>query len=201
MRGIAYCTLAGIVALGSIGAQAQVSGATAGEAAVVKRAAELREQPGETSRSLGALAVQTPVTRLPERRGAWVQVRTAQGASGWLHIFDITSAAAPGGGGGNTAAGALRGLTGFFGRNTGAGSSQVASTSTVGIRGLSAEDLANSQPNLLAVQQAEGLRQDAAQAQSFAAAASLQPRPLVALPEPPRPASPGTASQATPTTE
>lgn len=183
MRWVAYCTLAATSALG-LPAWGQTDGAS-GEAALVKRVAELRQQPGEGSPSLGALAAQTAVTRLPTRQGAWVQVRTAAGATGWLHIFDLTSAS---GASGNTAAGALRGLTGFFTRNTGAGSATTAATSTVGIRGLSAEDLARSQPDLAAVAQAETLRQDAGQAQAFASTAALTQRALVVLPEPPRPA-------------
>ena len=47
-----------------------------GEPAVVKRAAELRDTPSESGRSLATLPAQEPVTRLPERRGAWVQVQT-----------------------------------------------------------------------------------------------------------------------------
>jgi hypothetical protein len=186
MKRLAYCSLLFAVLAGPV---AHAQPATPGEAALVKRAAELREQPGESSRSLGPLPPQTAVTRLPERSGAWVQVRTAQGAQGWLHIFDLTTPNAPSQGG-STATGALRGLTGLFNRGTGAGSTATTSTSTVGIRGLGAEDLRNSQPNLAAVSQAESLRQDAGQAQSFANAAQLQQRPLVVLPEPPRPASP-----------
>lgn len=182
MKWIAYCTL--LVAAATTGmVHAQQP---AGEAAIVKRPADLREQPGEASKSLGAMAPQTAVTRLPERSGAWVQVRTAQGATGWMHIFDLTSANALSQGG-NSATGALRGLTGFFNRGTSAGSSATTSTSTVGIRGLGAEDIANAQPNLNAVGQAEGLRQDANQAQQFAGSAMLSARPMVVLPQPPRP--------------
>ncbi len=191
MKWIAYCTLLLAAAAPGI-VQAQQP---AGEAAIVKRAADLREQPGEASRSLGALTPQTPVTRLPERSGAWVRVTTAQGAAGWLHIFDLTSPNAPSQGG-STATGALRGLTGFFNRGTSAGTSATTSTSTVGIRGLGAEDIANAQPNLNAVSQAEGLRQDAAGAQQFAGTAMLSTKPLVVLPEPPKPRAPANANPA-----
>lgn len=191
MKWIAYCTLLLAAAAPGIG-QAQQP---AGEAAIVKRAADLREQPGEASRSLGALTPQTPVTRLPERAGAWVRVTTAQGASGWLHIFDLTSPNAPAQGG-NSATGALRGLTGFFGRGTSAGASATTATSTIGIRGLGAEDIANAQPNLNAVSQAEGLRQDANGAQQFAGTAMLSTKPLVVLPEPPKPRAPANANPA-----
>lgn len=161
--------------LGSALAHAQT------EAVLVKRAAELREAPGETSRSVAPLAARTPVTRSGARQGAWIQVRTAEGASGWVHMFDVapaSSAAAPSAG-----ANALRGLTSFFNKGSAQGGTTTA-TSTVGIRGLGAEDLARSQPNMAAVAQADTLRLDADQARQFASAAALSSRPVDALPDP-----------------
>lgn len=54
-----------------------------GESVHITRAVELRETPGEGSRSL---ATRTPVTRSGRRQGAWVQVYAADRASGWVHI-------------------------------------------------------------------------------------------------------------------
>ncbi len=161
--------------LGSALAHAQT------ESVLIKRAAELREAPGETSRSVTPLAARTPVTRSGARQGAWIQVRTAEGASGWVHMFDVASAssAAPPSAGAN----ALRGLTSFFNKGSAQGGATTA-TSTVGIRGLGAEDLARSQPNMAAVAQADTLRLDADQARQFASAAALRSRPVDALPEP-----------------
>ncbi len=178
--------VSGVLLLGAALAHAQT------EPLLVKRAAELREAPGEASRSLAALAARTPVTRSGARQGAWVQVRTAEGASGWVHMFDLGSAgsAAPSGAGAN----ALRGLTNFFNKGS-AQAGTVTATSTVGIRGLGAEDLARAQPNPTAVVLAEALRQDADQARRFALSAGLNSRvveslPVVAQPQP-QSASPG----------
>ena len=152
------------------------------EPLVVKRATELRSAPGDSAPSLGPLAAQSTVTRLTARQGPWMEVRTAQGTAGWLHMFDVGSAPSAGG---NVATGALRGITNFFNRSaTPAGGSAGGMTSTVGIRGLGAEDLARSQPNLAAVAQAEGLRQNDAQARSFAADAKLTAQAVEALPAP-----------------
>lgn len=148
---------------------------------LLKRATELREAPGENSRSLAALAVRTPLARSGARQGAWIQVRTAEGTSGWVHMFDVGSAAtteAPGAG-----ANALRGLSSFFNRGSAQGGAATA-TSTVGIRGLGAEDLARSQPNMAAVAQADTLRVDVDQARQFASGAALVSRPVEALPAP-----------------
>jgi uncharacterized protein YgiM (DUF1202 family) len=151
------------------------------EAVLVKRTTELREAPGETSRSVAPLAARTPVTRSGARQGAWIQVRTAEGAGGWVHMFDVapaSSAATP-----STGANALRGLTSFFNKGSAQGGATTA-TSTVGIRGLGAEDLARAQPNMAAVAQADTLRMDADQARQFASAAALRSRPVDALPDP-----------------
>lgn len=160
------------------------------EALLVKRAAELREAPGDSSRSLAALAARTPVTRSGARQGAWIQVRTAEGTSGWVHMFDVGSAA----GAAPVGASALRGLTSFFNKGSAQGGT-VTATSTVGIRGLGAEDLARAQPDPAAVVLAEDLRQNADQARQFAASAALSSREVEPLPVPvsvqPQTANPG----------
>jgi hypothetical protein len=181
------------VLLAAAGAMAQ--GTFQGEAAQTKRAAELREQPGETSRSLASLAPQSPVTRLGERRGAWVQVRSSAGATGWLHMFDVgpaggaasTTVSAPGG---NAATGALRSVTSLFNKGGTSYQPTTVSTSTIGIRGLGAEDLASAQPNMGAVSQMEQLRASEPQARDFAARAPLAPVNVEPLPAPARAAGP-----------
>jgi len=159
------------------------------DAAVIKRATELRQEPAESSASLGALAADTAVTRTSERKGSWVKVRTAQGATGWVHMFDVGAQAGTATAGSSTATSGLRSLGGLFG-----GGSSTTATATVGIRGLSAEDIANAQPNPAAVQQAEKLRVSADQAQRFASAAALRKQNVEPLPEPPRPAGTGSGA-------
>ncbi len=158
------------------------------DAMVTKRTSSLRESPTDQASTLAQLPAQTPLTRLPARQGAYVQVRTAQGASGWVHMFDLaapaeqSSLAA-------TATGALRGLSNLFGRGTAPASHSTAAT-TVGIRGLGAEDIANAQPNPAALAQMESQRQDASQARRFADSAALQVRQVEPLPVPAPPSPP-----------
>lgn len=161
-------------------------GAQAQEAAVVKRATQLRDTPADNGASVAPLEANTVVTRTNERKGAWTRVNTAQGATGWVHMFDLgpqSGSATPGNG---AATSGLRSLGGLFGGSSG---STTTATSTVGIRGLGAEDIANAQPNPAAVGQAEGLRVNADQARQFASAASLQPREVPALAQPTLPTS------------
>ncbi len=97
-------------------------------------------------------------------------------------------------GSGNAVTGVLRGVTSLFNRGA-AGTPSTLPTSTIGIRGLGAEDIANAQPNPAAVSQMEALRLDEAQARSFAAQAALTPVAVEPLPAPAR-ASAGTSDAA-----
>ncbi|MET0310953.1 MAG: SH3 domain-containing protein [Burkholderiaceae bacterium] len=174
-------------ACAALGFAAAVQAQPQGEPVIVKRPADLRESPSAGARSLASLAVQTPLTRMPERNGPWVPVRTAQGQQGWVHMFDVAVAGGAAASGGNSATGALRSITGFFNRNN--APQQQLATSTVGIRGLGAADLAGSQPNLTAVTLAEGLRVDAGAARQFASGAQLQSFNVEPLPVPAPPAA------------
>lgn len=156
------------------------------EAAVIKRATQLRDAPSDGGASVAPLDANTVVTRTNERKGPWTKVSTQQGASGWVHMFDLgpqSGAATPSN---NAATSGLRGLGGLFG---GTGGSTTTATSTVGIRGLGAEDIANAQPDPAAVGRVEGLRVNADQARQFASSASLQSREVPALAQPALPTS------------
>lgn len=177
------CALLMTLAGGAVPVGAQ---APAQEPVTVKRVAALRDTPSEAGRTLVTLPAQTVLTRLPERQGAWMQVRTAQGETGWVHMFDIGSASS-GSTGSSMASGALRTLSNLFNKGGTQAPATQTPTSTLGIRGLGAQDLANAQPNPAAVARAETLRLDAAQAQKFAADAALVPQAVDALPVPPAP--------------
>ena len=157
--------------------------AQAQDTAVVKRATQLRDSPAESGASVAPLEANTPVTRSSERKGPWTKVSTPQGATGWVHMFDLgpPSGSASAGGGSNTATSGMRGLGNLFGGSSGP---TTTATSTVGIRGLGAEDIAKAQPNPAAVSQAEGLRVNADQARQFAGNAALQARTVPPLAEP-----------------
>ena len=175
-----------------------VSGLIIGQSALaqsgtvtVRRDAQLRDAPADSASILASLPVQSQLTRLANRRGPWIEVRTAQGQTGWVHLFDVGTV--PAAQGGNIATGALRGLTGLFGGGNTLAPSARTATATVGIRGLGAEEIVNAQPNPTAVTLVETLRLDAAQAQQFAAAAGLAPQAVAPLPVPPPPVNPAAA--------
>ena len=156
------------------------------EAAQLRRATDLRERPEAASRALATLPAESAVTRLPGRQGPWVQVRTAQGQAGWVHLFDLGGPQS-GGTAGGTASGALRSVTSLFSREGPA----TTATSASGIRGLEAEDLARAQPDARAVAGMEALRQSEAQARDYARSVAWQPVAVAPLLPPPRPSPPG----------
>ncbi|MFN3376496.1 MAG: SH3 domain-containing protein [Burkholderiaceae bacterium] len=168
-------------ACGGLAAQAQAQ-----DTAVLKRATELRDAPSDTAPSVAPLPAQSGVTRTPERKGAWVKVRTPQGASGWVHMFDLSPASGSAAGSGSAATSVARGLGSLLGGSAGQTST---ATSTAGIRGLGAEDIANAQPNPAAVGRAEALRAGPEEARRFAGGAALRSRDVPQLAEPPRPAA------------
>lgn len=179
-----WCNFAlAMVVFGSAAALAQTDGVS------TKRTSALRDGPGDAARTVVSVPADTPLTRLPRRQGAWVEVRLANGTSGWIHMFDLGAAKSPSGGT-DTAAGALRGLSQLFGGIQPA--KTTVATHTIGIRGLGAEDIAQAQPNLQALKVVESYRQDAAQAQRFAASVGLQTHDVLPLPVPelPRPGTP-----------
>ena len=154
----------------------------AGEPLVTKRVASLRDEPNDNARSLRALPVQSQLMRLGDKQGPWMKVRTDDGAQGWVHMFDVTLAATASSTG-SAGAGVLRSVTSFFNRGSAVPRNSNVATSTVGIRGLNAQDIANATPNPQALQQAESFRLDAAQAGQFASVARLSRQSVAALPQ------------------
>lgn len=164
-------------------AQAQQS-----ETLYVKRASDLRQGPTDTTAVVVALPAQSAVARLTERVGPWMKVKTEAGQTGWIHMFDVGTVPVQSTAG-STASGALRGLTNFF-KGGGSSGATTTATSTVGIRGLGAEDIANAQPNLDALKKIEAARVDAAGAKRFATESQLAARAVDPLPTPEPPAPP-----------
>lgn len=148
------------------------------EAFTVKRDVELRTTPQANAPST-RLPANTTVTRLEERQGPFRRVRTQDGKTGWLHMFDLQGNAPVAAAGSTPGSGALRALGQAFSPSP-APSSTVA-TSTVGIRGLDADDLANATPNLAAVNAAGQFKVSEAQARQFAQRAGLKPRQVADL--------------------
>lgn len=175
-----------ILLLSVVALSATLANAQTDNTIQTKRAAELRQSPDEKSATVASLPPQTQLTKTTLRVGPWIQVKTADAKTGWVHMFDVSATGGAQAPTSNAATGALRGLTNFFSGGTSQRQTTTA-TSTVGIRGLGAEDIANATPNLDALSKAEALRQDATQAKRFASDAPLATRQVDNLPEPEAP--------------
>ena len=105
-----------------------------------------------------------------------------------MHLFDLgpASASASGDSGSSLVSGALRGVGSLFGG--GNGSRRSTTSTTAGIRGLGAEDLAQAQPDPAAVRRMEALRRSDADVRSFAERADWHAAPVDPLPTPAAPA-------------
>ncbi len=171
---------AGICIAFSASLWAQTTPAPASAPLIVKRDAPLYKTATEQSEALTQLAAQTRVTAQGQRQGAWVQVKTEQGISGWLRLFQLGQL--PSHTTGNQGDGWIRGFGTWWGTPTAPRNPSIVATTTIGIRGLEASDIAKAHPDPVAVTQAEGQRVDAAQAQHFAQRNGLQSRQVADLP-------------------
>lgn len=147
--------------------------AVAQEVVNTNRATDMRAAPDDTAVVVQMLAPQTKVQVL-ERRGAWTRVKglSADAASGWVRMMHlrgevIVEQAAP-----QRGSGVMGGLNRFFG-----GSQQTAApraqSATLGIRGLSPEELQAAAPNPQALAKMRGFAATKDEAAAFAKTANL----------------------------
>src|SRR5687768_4415383 len=130
--------------------------------AFTNRATDLKEQGAPESRTLASLPESTEVKVLA-RGGAWTRVE-AGGKAGWVRVFHLrfpTTATTESLSGG----GFLSGITSAIG---GRPKGQQAGIQTVGVRGLSPEELKNAAPNPEALAKAQSYRADKPTAERFA---------------------------------
>jgi hypothetical protein len=146
---------------------ALATAAFAQEQAVTKRATELREKPAADAKTLATLPEKTPLKVLA-RSGGWTQVEAGT-SKGWVNVFHVsfpstvTSSSSSGGG--------LSSLTSALG--FGKPRQEQAKMATIGVRGLSEEELKNASPNPEALKKMQSFRADKNAAASFARDAKL----------------------------
>ena len=129
--------------------------------AFTNRATDLKEQGSAESRTLGNLAANTEVKVLA-RGGGWTRV-DAGGKTGWVSAFHLrfpASTATESSGGGF--------LGGLSSAISGKPRSTQAGIQTVGVRGLSPEELKNASPDGEALKRMNGYRADKPAAERFA---------------------------------
>lgn len=139
----------------------------------------LREVPLRAEPSLSASPVATVAKgdtgEALERSGIWVQVRTAAG-TGWVFSFNLRF--------GNRAAGSGTSGVGALGSRIVSAQPRTQVVSTIGIRGLSAEELRNARFSQGELQRLAGYAATPEEAETRAREAGLQPARLDYLEEP-----------------
>jgi uncharacterized protein YgiM (DUF1202 family) len=156
-----------------------LAGAAHAETALTTRSTELQSQPQSDAATVATLTENTKVEVLT-RKGAWSQVKTASGQTGWVRMLTLkpegAAQQAPAASGSNPI-GALGGLLT-------AGRTSNTATVTTGVRGLSEEDLQNAQANPAEVEKMQRYSADKPSAQAFAQRSKLTPVAVDYLPEP-----------------
>lgn len=142
-------------------------GSVLAEPAITTRSTELKAQPASDAATLATLPEKEKIETI-KRQGAWVQVKSADGKTGWLRMLSLRL-------GNNESQKTTSGLGSLlgFGRNNTTGG-----TVTTGVRGLSEEDLENAKPNPAELEKMEKFSVNKAQAKRFAASAKLQSQDL-----------------------
>ncbi|MBW7859765.1 MAG: SH3 domain-containing protein [Rhodocyclaceae bacterium] len=130
----------------------------------ILRNSELREKPFLDAPKTGELQAQTEVEMLA-REGGWIQVKSADGKTGWVRLLNVQPA------GSGSGSGFLSGLA-TLGSVAATGS--TGTTATTGAKGISREDLANAQPNPKELEALEKLASSEASGRKHASASRLR---------------------------
>jgi len=138
--------------------------AGADEPATTSRATDLKDQGHADARTLASLPEGTPV-KVTQRAGGWAKVE-ANGKSGWVRVFHLRFATTAE----TTSSGGVGGMFSSLGSALGGSrqTSQKTTIATVGIRGLSPEDLKNASPDAEALKRVQSYRADRNAAERFA---------------------------------
>lgn len=155
------------------------AGAAQAETALTSRTTQLQEQAQSDAATLASLPEDTRVEVLG-RKGAWSQVKSASGQTGWVRMMNLK----PEAGGAQQAAPASANPLGALGSLLSSGRTSNTATVTTGVRGLSEEDLQNAQANPAEAEKMQKYAVDKDAAQAFAQRNKITPNKVEYLPEP-----------------
>lgn len=159
----------------------------AGESGQAVTNIDLKSEPFADAKTLSNLSAKTAVD-VVKRQGGWLQIKTADGASGWVKMTGIKLDGAGTAKAGDTGLGSALSVaqTGRSG-NTGI-------TVATGVRGLTPDDLKNAKPDPDAVKKMDSFTVAKSEAESFARSANVSRYSVEYLQEGKSSASPGAAS-------
>jgi hypothetical protein len=141
----------------------------------------LRSEPQSSSQEVATVPADTTVI-INERKGSWFQVtlKDTPDKTGWMRMFDVKMQGGSSGGksGGKSLASVFGGLFG--------GKSDSGAQSTIGIRGLSEEDLKTAHPNPAELNKMEQYKSSKENARKLAEAANLKEQQVNYIEQPTR---------------
>lgn len=154
------------------------------EPAMIKRAVDLQAQPQSDAATIVPLAENARVN-VVGRKGAWSQVRTAEGKTGWVRMMHVTVEAGAGNPGNSASSNPGSGNPlGGLANLLSSGRTDNAATVTTGVRGLSEADLQNAQSNPAEVEKMQKYAVGTKAGAAFAQRSGLRPERLDYLPAP-----------------
>ncbi|HOD28192.1 MAG TPA: hypothetical protein PKH03_03180 [Syntrophales bacterium] len=146
----------------------------AAETGQALKADVLRATPYSDARTTGAI-VRGETLQILAKKGAWLNVKTAKRAGGWVRLLSVRRGTA---GSGSPARGVLDVASGR------AGTGRI--VATTGVRGLNEEELKGAQYNAAEVKKLDGYAQTPRQGEQFARRGGLRAVTFAYLPEPGR---------------
>jgi hypothetical protein len=146
------------------------------ETGTVRDDAKLMAAPYRDAKAAGEITGKTLVDVL-ERRGAWVHVTSADKKDGWLRLTQVRLGEGP----------EKQGSTGFaelwnVGKTGRSGTQGI--VATTGVRGMSADQIKDSEPDLKQLEKLESYHAEEQPARDYAQAANLKEAKVAALPKP-----------------
>lgn len=170
----------GLATMALLGALSQSAVSHAQEPLFTNRATEMRAAPDDSAKVVRTLPEKSAVQQL-QRKGAWTMVQFTTGTdkapvkeTGWVRmmhlrggvvVVDSPSSASSGGG-------FMSGFNRLLSGNSGRSSTQ-AQSATVGIRGLSPEELKTASPDAAALAKMNSYKSDKSEAERYAKEAKL----------------------------
>jgi hypothetical protein len=147
-----------------------ISGSVLAQSGTVVRKTDLRDKPFLDAAVIAPIAANTPI-QIQANKGAWMQVKAANGQVGWIKLLNVRT-----GSGGTSSGGSSIALAGKVIKTGSSGQ-----TVTTGVKGLSAEQIKNAVPNPAEVTKMDNYASNHSEATRTALQAELIPQEVAAL--------------------
>ncbi|MBB5192970.1 flagellar basal body rod protein FlgF [Silvimonas terrae] len=158
-----------------------LAGHALAESGVLIRTSDLKQKPFLDATTTGSVASGSNVT-ITSRQGAWLQVKSANGQSGWVKLLNVRTST-------GTSSGSVGGTLGTLGKVITTGSSGT--TVTTGVKGLTSGEVTSTHPDPQQLNKLNGYATSSSQAAQSARSANLSRKSGVPDISPTSTATPG----------